>query len=443
MTACSRGARALVPFFVSFVVAFGGEPARAQQLPEGFRHGASPLPLTAATVFVRSNGDVVTFDGRRLVLTTTGQPPRILLVVPTTSFGSFVVEPSPGTLVFGENSNGGIWVVPIAGPRPRSPEFRLALNYDAAVLDATHVVVSAKTTGWTAPDNYVFVLDLTTGAQWLVATLPGPSGPVAIDDGGDLYYATASAPFSTPPIPSTVLRFPHAAITNAILLQTPLTTADAQVVATGIDAAADLAFDDRGNLLFSDWFQNTIGVVRGATGPTPSLGAPLVSYGFGPGAASLHFVKGTGSAVFEPFQPSGSVLFVHETDYFSASQLATVGPARPTLASTTPSPVPAGAFAFTIDGGPALGLGVLAVAAAVSPGEAAVDLGFPQPLHWSLALGTASLLLPVAFDAAGHALVAANNPGFQPAIATTAQAAFLSSTNTLGSTNPAVTTLGP
>ncbi|MBL8748137.1 MAG: hypothetical protein JNK78_03185 [Planctomycetes bacterium] len=443
MTACSQGARALVPFFVSFFVALGGEPARGQQLPEGFRHEASPLPLAASTVFVRSNGDVVTFDGRHLVLAATGQPARVLLILPTTAFGSFVIEPSLGTLVFGENSNGGVWVVPIAGPRPRTPKFRLALNYDAAVLDATHVVVSAKTTGWTTPDNEVFVLDLTTGAQSLVATLPGPSGPVAVDDGGSVYYATASAPFSTPPVPSTVLRFPHTAITNAILLQTPLTTADAQLVATGIDAAADLAFDDRGNLLFSDWFQNTIGVVLDATGPTPSLGTPLVSYGLAPGAASLHFVKSTGRAVFQPFQPVGATLFVHETDYFSASQLAIVRPARPTLTASAPSPVPAGAFAFTIDGGPALGLGVLAIASAANTAEGAFDLGFAQPLHWSLALGPASMLLPMAFDAAGHALVAANNPGFQPAITTTAQAAFLSSTNALGSTNPAVTTLGP
>lgn len=442
MALSARGARTPYVLSVSILLAFASVTP-TQQVAAGCSSQVAPLPVAANTVLVRSTGDTVWFDGNDLWLRAAAAQPKLLLHIPgPTRFGSFVIDADPGTVLFGENTAGTVWRVPLNATPPPAPLCKLPLNYDAVWLGPGSALVSAKLRGFAAPNNFLVHVDLTTGGKHVIATLPGVSGPLALAANGDVLYATASALFPTPPGLSTLLRFPRTLIDAAITSRAQLTTADAIVVRAGLDAASDLCVDDDDDVFFADWMNNTIGEVNDVTGPAPTLAPPLVVYGLAPGAASLHFAPTPGSAPFEPFQPQGGTVFVHETDWFSTSQVRAIVAARPSLASPLPSPVTAGAFPMTIDGGPANAIGLLAIATGPSSGPVTIVVpGFEQPLAWHLAFAS-PLFVPVALDAAGAATIALTNPGFTPPIVTTAQAALASPLGVLATTIAVSFTLG-
>jgi hypothetical protein len=309
------------------------------------------------------------------------------------------------------------------------------------MLSPTQVIVSARTGGFGAADNDLLLLDFATGATTWLGSVAGASGAVVVDGQGGLVYATAPLAFPAPTGTVQVLRWSHTQLLVAIVGAVPLAAGNAQVLFSGLDAAADLALDGDGDLLFVDWMNNRVGELN------ELHGAPwrtdLVDYaGSSVSGASLQFVPGGGA--FEPFAlAGGGELIVHETDFVATSQLRSITSARAAIAAVPAGVVPAGPLAVTVQAGPAGGVGLFAVALAPASGPLAVAVpGFEQVLAWDAALlGGATTF--TAFDPSGAAQLALVNPGFPLGLQVLVASAFLDAGGVvLGSTGLLVLSLG-
>lgn len=440
-------ARRFSPFFLLAAGLLGwsnGGPLAAQQPTEGFAASLTALPATASLVLTTTAGTVL-FDGTAVTLLAPSQPPQILLQLPAFLFGSFLLQSGPGHVLFGyAGMANDVWLLPLAGPPPTQPLAVLPFNYDATMLDANRALVSARTGGFSATDNELWVLDLTTGSTQRLASIAGASGPVAIAANGDVYYATGFAGFPVPPGTTRVLRFPRPRVDAALAAGRVLGIAHAEVVMTGLDAAGDMAFDDDGDLLFVDWFNSRVGEVSDATGPQPTLVPTVVDYSQATvSPTTVQFVGSSPGGVFEAFQPPNGVLQIHETDYVSISRARQVEARPPDLSVPHPQPLASGPFGFVVTDGPHNGVGLLAFAFGTTPGTIVLQVpGFEAPLHWSPALTASPVLVPIAFDALGQVTWTAQNPGVAPVQTAVAQVAVVSTTGALGATPPLVVLVG-
>lgn len=437
-------ARRSLPSLVLAICILAPATLRAQQLPEGLVAGQSALPPTTSLVLATAAGTVL-FDGTTVTLLPPGQPQRILLQLPGVVFGSFLLQSDAAHVLFGHaGPQHAIWHLPLQGPPPAQPLALLGYNYDACMLDGARALVSARTGGFSAADNELWVLDLATGNTSLLASIPGASGPVAIAGNGDVYYATGFAGFPVPPATTRILRFPRTRVDAALAANRVLGLAHATVVITGLDAASDMVFDDDDDLLFVDWFNSRVGEISDATGSQPAVAAAVVDYGTSTVLpTTVQFVRGNQAGIFEPFQQPNGTLLVHETDYVSVNRTREIQARPAMLATTQPSPIPAGAFDFVATNGPAGGLGLLAFAFGNAPGTIVVHVpGFEAPLPWSNSLTGSPILVPIAFDPAGHSAETVQNPGFAPAVAAMAQVVFVSLTGALGATAPLSVLIG-
>lgn len=416
----------------------------AQQLNEGFQGSVSALPAGAGNVLTINNGKVY-FDGFDLTYDGNGSSsPFSLLSYASYTFGSFSVAIGSTEVLFGESSNGGIWKLGLNGQAAQQIGI-VPFNYDAVMLDDDRALVSAKTGGFSAADNDIIFVDVLTGLTQLVAQFDGASGPLAIDAAGDIYYATAPSTFPAPPGTVSVLRLNRALVDTAIANNTVLGANQAQVVITGLDAAGDLAFDDDGDLFYVDWMNGKIGEINDAEGSSAFLASPLIDYaGSGLSSSVLQFqAAASGLQVFEPFQPAGGQLLVHETDYGTISQIQSVSARRPELTSSANNPVPAGNFSLTTDRGPANGLGLLAFVIATPSGTVSAQVpGFEQPLLLDGALSGNLVLIPQTFDANGVSTIAISNPGFAALLDTTAQTVCFSQAGALGTSQALALQIG-
>ena len=407
----------------------------AQQSPEGYSNQAASLPSGAGQVLTTASGTVF-FTGTELVLDN-GFNTQTLLTFASPTFGSFTAPIGSTRVLFGESSNGGVWSVALDGSSAQLIT-NLTFNYDAVLLDDDRALVSAKTGGFIAQDNSVVFVDLLTGQTQLVALFPGASGPLAIDDAGDIYYATASNQFPAPPGSTDVLRISRSAVNAAIANNQILGVSDATVVVSGLDAAGDMAFDDDGDLFYVDWFNGVIGEINEADTAQATVGPAIIDYAsatVSPGG--LQFVPAASPVpqVFEPFQAAGGTLRVYETDYVSVARQRVLRAARPALTTSVASPIPAGTFSLDVSSGPANGLAIIVLATTTATGPLSLSVpGFEAPLLVDAALATAPMFIGVALDAAGAGSLPLNNPGFAPAISATAQAVLASTGGALGST---------
>jgi hypothetical protein len=409
-------------------------PLTAQQLAEGYSQTTSPLPAGSSAVLTTDAGRVY-FDGFDLKYQPSGSASQSLLTFGSYTFGSFSIALGATNLLFGESSNGSIWNVTL-GSQSAQQIAIVPFNYDAVMLDDDRALVSAKTGGFAAPDNDLVFVDLITGQTQLLAQFPGASGPLAVDLAGDVYYATSPASFPAPSGTVTIWRLDRATIDSAIASSTVLGIADAHSVITGIDAAGDLAFDDGGDLFYTDWFNNRIGEIHHADTPYATMALALIDYaGSGLSGSVLHFHRlGAGPQVFEPFQPLGGMLLVHETDYVSINQVRTISAHRPELTASASMPIPTGSFVLTTQHGPQNGIGLMAFHPTTAGAPMTIQVpGFEQPLHLNAALSNNPVLVPLIFDGTGHSTLAINNPGFSPTLDATTQAICFSTSGVIGS----------
>jgi hypothetical protein len=424
-------------------------PIAAQQVPEGLAATTARVTTTTGLALHTAAG-LVTFDSGSVLLTPPGQASQTLLTLGGTVFGSFLLQNDANHVLFGHTgfgptgANDRVWLLPLQGPPPAQPLAAVPFNYDAVMLTATTVLVSARTGGFAVAQNDLVVVDLASGGTQTVATLPGASGPVVIAPNGDVLYATASPSFPAPPGAVQILRFPRAAFDAAIANQTVLGVADAQVVWSGLDAASDFAIDDDGDLLFVDWMNVRLSEISDVD-TMPMLVPVVVDYATAPTfPATLQFVPGAQQGQFEPFQPNNGSLIVFESDYWSTTQLRTIAAAPASLAVSGGAVIPAGPFTIAATNGPSLGLGVIAFAFGHGPAPVAASVPGYEQLLWlaPAVLNGNPVQVLVPFDAAGSASLVVPNPGFASAITATTQVVFLSTTAMLGATNPVAITIG-
>ena len=156
---------------------------------------------------------------------------------PTSVFPSFVLlAPDESFALVGESSAGSIERFELDGS-PHSTVGGVAYNYDALWEDATHVLVSADTSG--AFQNQIVRLDTSSGAPTLVAQLSGPSGPLARRARtGELFVGLVDL---YQPNDDAILRFDAAQLSSGVVLG----VADASVFASALPNAAALRLDQR------------------------------------------------------------------------------------------------------------------------------------------------------------------------------------------------------
>ncbi|MBK8095700.1 MAG: hypothetical protein IPK26_01250 [Planctomycetes bacterium] len=412
------------------------------QDPAGYAAAVHALPTGSTNVLVLPDADTVWFTGTDLIAGSPGGLQRTLLHFGAPVFGSFTVLLDGRHLLFAEGSTHDVWLVPLHGGTPRALA-RIVFAYDAVAFGPGRALISAKTGGFGTADNEVVLLDVATGQVQPVLQVPGASGPVAMDANGDVWYATASLSFPTPPGTTTVLRWTASTVAAAIATGTVLGTAQATTMASGLDSAGDLEFDSDGDLLFVDWYRNQVGELDDiqAGGSPPKVLLDYATAGVGP--ATLQFVPGV-NGQFEPYAPdAGQRLFVHETTFGSTSQIRRLTTRRAT-ANVHPTPIPAGPFTLTSTAGPASGLGLVAITAVLTPGEHLLAIpGFEQTLPWNGGMAQAINTHLVAFDGHGAATLMLLNPGFPHGLTGRAQVAFFdSSTGAIGSTAPVDLQLG-
>jgi hypothetical protein len=410
----------------------------AQQLADGWQSDVTALPAGAGNV-LRVGDDRVWFTGTDLVLTQANAT-RSLLHFSTAVFGSFTIQANASALLFGENSTGDVWLVPLQGPLAPHVLANLPFNYDAVLWGPGRALVSAKLSGFGTPDNDVVALDLVTGAVTPLLRVPGASGPLALDPAGNLCYATATLTFPAPPASVQLLRW-SASQLQAAFGSSVLGLQEASVLYAGLDAASDLVCDSDGDLYFTDWWNAQVGVLENAGGPRPHRSV-LFEYGSAAwSAVNLQFLgqpAGPGQAWFEPFQPDGGgALLVHETDFLpqGTNQVRTIRALRPAAGHTGGDPIPSGNFELRATSAPRGGLALFVLAPAAAPGETSLWFsGFEQPLFWNLGMFAAASTWLVPVDGTGRAHVSLSNPGFAGGLQAAVQVAFLAPNGVIGST---------
>ncbi len=385
----------------SFTVEPGFANAKVGVAPGGFVGGLDWLP----------NGHAAIFDGSAVVEVdvATGATVATLYTPPSFVFGSFVkVDPTGTFLLFGESSTQTIVKVPLAGG-PAVPVTTLSFNYDCTFSPAGACFVSASPSG----ANDVYRVDVATGATDLIASIPGPSGPIAFDAAGDLYLGESTFTF---PAPSgqRVFRFSAAQVASAIG-PASLTIADAATFVASVRSPLDMVFDEEGDLLVADGGSGSLDEFDSSGAPKTSLGSEAQFAVVGPLAFRGN---GPGGAAFEGFQRGdGGTLLAISTDFFSYNDLNVITPRRADISTSPASPIPAGPFTFTLAHAPAGGTTLLFLAGGMVAPEYKV-FGAGVPLFFALdPLSFGPIVGPLPLDGIGELNLVASNPGIPATIA--------------------------
>lgn len=386
--------------------------AAAQDMPgPGFQRAALPYPGHSYTASFAS-GELLSFDGLEVQRwDAAGQLLASLASLPSPCFASFaLLDASESYALLGESSNGQIFRFDLPSG-PLTPIATLAFNFDAVQRDPAGWYLSAASCGFDC-GNEIWSLDAFSGAAQLEAQLSGPSGPVAIDAHGNLFYATQSAVFPAPPHSTQVWILLAARLAGVPVLH----DADALVWGSGFDSGSDLAVDaltGRIYLAESDLGSGSNRIVE--AGSSPALSSVIVEGRAGRWISKLELLQDPAPSLFGPYQRSdGGRLLYSSTDFASAFERAEIRPRRPALALAGPGASGAGTLSLELQAGPPQGLALFAAApsAALAASELAVPLPALLPLLSPLPLGSIVLLPGLhALDSAGVAGLALQHQG--------------------------------
>jgi hypothetical protein len=295
------------------------------------------------------------------------------------AFPSFVeVTPDEAFAYVGESSNGDLYTVDL-GAGTVGHLSNLAFNFDLAFDTSPGFAYVSAALGGFGLGNDILRLDLTTG-QWLqVAHVSGPSGPLAVNGAGDLYYVTAYEGVSWPPPleDEDLLLWTDAQLDAGQVLS----EADASYLTDALDGGGDLEFDQvSGDLYLAHTnFQGLANEVLriSATGAVQdSLGASFTHI------SNLELSLDDGAAVLAPFQPAGARLHLNNVDFGGTIRdRVTLAPRRSTTTFQGPTNGQPGQASVTIlDGVPNGFVSLMLARSSFLRGqEVVVDLGWGVP----------------------------------------------------------------
>ncbi|HVS17574.1 MAG TPA: hypothetical protein VMT18_03155 [Planctomycetota bacterium] len=392
---------------VGLALALTIAPALADTPASGYQLASQPSPAPFAATCTLPGGDIVTFDGLSVDRwTSDGFFVGNLATLPASTFSSFVIAtPDGSAVVFGENSNGGIFLAQADGSGV-TPLVSLTFNYDADWLPNGDLLVSAATGGFGAGNDLVR-LTLNPPAAVFLGHVDGPSGPVAIAANGDLFYATQVDSFPPPAGSTDVVRWDAADVAAG-----GLSLANATVVGAGFDGASSLAIDPVGGEVYLA--ETNFGLSQyllrrvGAAPASSPLVVDAVSGFFG----GLEFVPGgTSPGSFAAYQPADGV----NLKYNVGTEQVTVKPLRPQLAISGPGTTGPGTVTFTVTGG--VPNGIMLATACPTPFVQASDSAYQLPTFLWVTPFTlaetrrASAATPIFLDANGQGTFQIFNSG--------------------------------
>jgi len=383
--------------------------ALAQTPAPGYETASAPA--LGGLIRALSNGDFLRFDGARLERYDANSVLLALLhqFDPQVYTGAFLVAPDESYVLLGESTNGEFYRYDL----PSGPLVYLTnipFNYDAAIAPNGAIVVSAATLGW--GQNQLVRIDPKTGSTTEIGSVPGPSGPVAFDSRGWLWYATQSNTFPSPLGAVDLLVW----LDNQVAVG-GLSESNALVYAVGFDGGSSLAIDPRTDSVFLAEANFSLGYpsrIRrvtqvGFTSPTVFT-APAGAW-----LTVAPFRAGSGPGEFAPFQPAASGSIQVEWNDFAGTTGATfVRPKRPLAQFAGPGTAGAGEVDFEIAQAPALGSAILLFAPTTSllGAEYAFPVAFAPPVLTEIAPFAITVLpglLPLDLD--GSASLGFYNPG--------------------------------
>ena len=300
-------------------LSIGASPGFAQDtVGSGFALAATqPTPAAFASYDTLPSGDRVVFDGLTIDLYDgAGGFVMNLATLPSFVFNSFVeVDPASTFAIVGESTNGDLYRVALDGSGYTTIA-NLNFNFDAAFENGNSIIVSAALCGFGCGNDLVRV-NTTTGTTSLLAHVSGPSGPVAIDDAGSLFYATVDIAM---PNNTDIVYWTPAQLNAGTLLD----ERDATVFHAGLESASALAIDPVfGNVFLAESnFGATSRILEfdASNGNLVDVVVESASY-----LTNIELMQGATAGHFHAYQPEDGV-FMH----YNNGDIVTVRAQRPT-----------------------------------------------------------------------------------------------------------------
>ena len=319
--------------------------------------------------------------------------------------GLMVRPPGSPELFYTSVMTGALYARNLASGKTRTlagPVFA----FDLALTPDGQILVSANPFFPRVPDGGIWLVEPGSTPREVVR-LTGPSGPLLVDRAGNLLYATQSPVFPTPPGSTRILRFPAAALAQALAGGPPLTEADAATVIAGLDGAFDMAMDDRDRLMFSDPARGTVH----RTLPGSFILDPVPAIQVGDSALQLEF-HGRGDGLFAAHQPEhGGALHLLTTNWVDRMAVYQVQPLRPTVISSPTARAGPGAVQFFVQDGPGSGQSWLLASFVPSGPELPLFYIDGLPLWIALNPSAPVFSLPLPLDQVGNGTLALVHPG--------------------------------
>lgn len=385
--------------------------AQTPTVPLGFetREVVTESARAAAVRALTWTGDayLIAID-RDLEWRRSGSVSRRLLKLPTGEQFAFVTMAPAQTALVGELNSGRIHELDlqtgtvrrtIAGPRNA---------FDAVALPGGDVLLNANPSWPSANANAGIWLGGPGRTPRELLALSGPSGPLVLAPNGDLIAAELGPIVPPPPGAARLLRFPGAALQQAIQGGT-LTVAGASASATGFSGIYDLAYDDLDRLHVTD---PGSGMVRHTAPGGLAPSGITIDVGAGRFALWLDFAPYAG-APFRGYQPGdrAPALLISHSDFTQSFATSRLMPRRPTLTAAPVSVLPPGSASLSITGAPPIGLATLFATAAPDVPEFVAATLEGVPLWLGILPNHSIPLQLLTLDSQGAATTTFDNPG--------------------------------
>ena len=224
--------------------------------------------------------------------------------------GSFIKVSPDGTfaltaLTAGKNTTHPLFKIDLA-TRVITQLVDVPFNYSVAFIDNDNIYISDNDSYAAGSPNQIQWINLKnpTVKQTVISIATAPSGPVAVNAVGDVYYIKSTSAFPAPPLSHALYKWESAQVKSALDNHTVLTEKDAQLIAK-LDSGYGLVLNAFNQILIADLSGNILRVDE-KTGSIEKLST------FAPSAAGYltHIALYLPNASFTPYAMSAAKLAV-------------------------------------------------------------------------------------------------------------------------------------